>query len=637
MGNDGGSIPKRIELVKEKQKEVRPDQNALKIATWFFCALSKRLLQEPVVVCGLGKLYNKDAVIEYLLNKNVYGDGDTICSHISTMKDVKALKLAANPAFKDTNGASIAHFDQGMVSRFICPITMKEMNGKVKFVYLETCGCVFSEQGLKEVPSSSCIQCSKPFKQENIITINPSHAEQEQQESAEDNVIAESSSSASRNKRKREGNSEQSILKKPAIELEVGVTASSSGHSGIGGNSVTAVVNQKVQEHLVNTSSKNKQSKAIQSIYSQKKDKRVTESYLVRAQIEHKHQFKSILKMSREAETPPPLFRSGPGSSGTSKTFSFLAPHYKDFINDDETFGEGDSFFGSAKRLTSPMIGRQTLYTPSRKVSFTSILDKVSPIKFNGQFGPSRDVIIEKLTTKSPLREQKKINFLENITNVKFGADKSVKNRVNAPQAKKKVVNKTINITTAAARAKKVTIPKEFNFSKRFDKPQVKKIHSQGIQKRQPFKKPGKDLKVPPKGLKISKCLDKPHARRNYPMNKSQRVRQPVKKSGTDSTVTIPKEFNFSKRLDKPRRTNVKNFPTRKTNGIQKRRPVKTILTIPKPFRFHVGNRSKVVNDHSPKSPFISLAEQVQHFTNKTPDRFKSKTVTMKLRANKQT
>jgi hypothetical protein len=43
MGNDGGSIPKRIELVKEKQKEVRPDQNAMKIATWFFCALSKVL------------------------------------------------------------------------------------------------------------------------------------------------------------------------------------------------------------------------------------------------------------------------------------------------------------------------------------------------------------------------------------------------------------------------------------------------------------------------------------------------------------------------------------------------------------------------------------------------------------------
>jgi len=310
MGNDGGSIPKRIELVKEKQKEVRPDQNALKIATWYFCALSKKPLQDPVVACALGKLYNKDAIIEYLLNKNAYGDGDIICSHISNMKDVKPLKLAANPAFKETNGASIAHFDQGMVSRFVCPITLKEMNGKLKFVYLNTCGCVFSEQGLKEVPSSTCIQCGKSFKQENIITLNPSPAEQEKlkisleerrtkakekkekkknkaitKQDSDECVIAESSSStAPDNKRKRENNSEEDSKQSSSKKSEVSVAgnSSSSVNGGIGGNSVAAVVNQKVQEHLVNTSSKTKQSKAIQSIYSKKKDDNVTESYLVR-------------------------------------------------------------------------------------------------------------------------------------------------------------------------------------------------------------------------------------------------------------------------------------------------------------------------------------------------------------------
>ncbi|EXX71425.1 DUF602-domain-containing protein [Rhizophagus irregularis] len=306
MGNDGGSIPKRIELVKEKKKEVRPDQNAMKIATWFYCALSKKLLQDPVVACALGKLYNKDAIIEYLLNKNAYGDGDIICSHISNLKDVKPLKLAANPAFKETTGASIAHFDQGMVSRFVCPITLKEMNGKLKFVYLNTCGCVFSEQGLKEVPSSTCIQCGKPFKQDDIITLNPSPAEQEKlkialeerktkakekkkknktitkQDSSEDMIAESSSSTAPNKKRKRENNNEedskQSSSKKPLVKSEVNVTT----NSGIGGNSVAAVVNQKVQEHLVNTSAKTKQSKAIQSIYSKKKDDTVTESYLVR-------------------------------------------------------------------------------------------------------------------------------------------------------------------------------------------------------------------------------------------------------------------------------------------------------------------------------------------------------------------
>nr|CAG8597809.1 6484_t:CDS:2 [Entrophospora candida] len=155
MGNDGGSIPKRNELVKEKQKEVRPDQNALTIAIWFFCALSKRPLQEPVVSCALGKLYNKDAIIEYLLNNSAYGDGDTICSHINSLKDVVTLKLTTNLIYKENPNS---HSDQGMTSKFVCPITMKEMNGKLKFVYLNTCGCTFSEQGLKEVPSDTCIQ-----------------------------------------------------------------------------------------------------------------------------------------------------------------------------------------------------------------------------------------------------------------------------------------------------------------------------------------------------------------------------------------------------------------------------------------------------------------------------------------------
>ncbi|CAG8699233.1 13663_t:CDS:2, partial [Acaulospora morrowiae] len=245
MGNDGGSIPKRIELVKEKQKEVRPDQNALKIATWFFCVLSKRLLQDPVVSCALGKLYNKDAIIEYLLNKSSYGDGDIICSHITSLKDVKALNLTPNPAFKESSAASIAHFDQGMVSRFICPITRKEMNGKLKFVYLNTCGCVFSEQGLKEIPSETSTSSSG----------------------------GNTNSASGDNKRKIGDDSSNSQPQKKLVVEPHNVNSSLPA---------TAVVNQKVKENLPTNSTRVKQSKAIQSIYSKKKDNGVAESYLVR-------------------------------------------------------------------------------------------------------------------------------------------------------------------------------------------------------------------------------------------------------------------------------------------------------------------------------------------------------------------
>lgn len=46
----------------------------------------QRKLQEPVVACALGKLYNKDSIIEYLLDKSAYGDGKTICGHIRSLK-----------------------------------------------------------------------------------------------------------------------------------------------------------------------------------------------------------------------------------------------------------------------------------------------------------------------------------------------------------------------------------------------------------------------------------------------------------------------------------------------------------------------------------------------------------------------
>ncbi|CAG8539052.1 3964_t:CDS:2 [Ambispora gerdemannii] len=330
MGNDGGSIPKRIELVKEKKKKVKPDQNALTIATWFFCALSKRVLREPIVACRLGKLYNKDAIIEFLLNKSAYGDGDIICSHISGLKDLTTLKLTPNPAFKETSNANTAHFEPGIVSPFICPITRKEMNGKSKFVYIEKCGCVFSEQGLKEVPSSNCLQCAKPFTPENIITINPSAEEQESLKGAllekkirakekkdkkkqkaststDEQVVKHESSNAlgtsttltdtvkspennqiiHDNKRKLSdedvselGNSKRIAVEKPK--------ASTTTANVVSGSSAAAAVNKKVKEQLANSPTKAKQSKAIQSIYSKKSDSGVSDSYLVKAKCRSK-------------------------------------------------------------------------------------------------------------------------------------------------------------------------------------------------------------------------------------------------------------------------------------------------------------------------------------------------------------
>jgi len=217
MGNDGGSIPDRRDLVRNKPKAEQADKANQTRARWFFCALSKRRLQEPIVSCALGKLYNKDSILEYLLDKSAYGDGEKICGHIRSLKDVKTLTLTPNPA-PPAPASTSAPTER---PQFVCPLTLKEMNGVQPFVYIATCGCVFTQAGLKTVsgassssppPSSDtgkdvkeqkdegrednvsatqqldvCPQCATKYdRAEDIITLNPSPSEEESMRAAMD-------------------------------------------------------------------------------------------------------------------------------------------------------------------------------------------------------------------------------------------------------------------------------------------------------------------------------------------------------------------------------------------------------------------------------------------------------------------
>ncbi|KAK7036483.1 Replication termination factor 2 [Paramarasmius palmivorus] len=179
MGNDGGSIPDRRDLVKSKPKAEQADKANQTRARWFFCALSKRPLQEPVVSCALGKLYNKDAILEYLLDKSTYGDGEKICGHVRSLKDVKTLNLTPNPTAASAS-------DSTERAKFVCPLTLKEMIGSQPFVYIAACGCVFSQAGLKTIGTSEgkldtgssqlhlCPQCSAKYSQaDNVLILNP--------------------------------------------------------------------------------------------------------------------------------------------------------------------------------------------------------------------------------------------------------------------------------------------------------------------------------------------------------------------------------------------------------------------------------------------------------------------------------
>lgn len=116
---------------------------------------------------ALGKLYNKDALLEFLLapppsaenpvSSRPFGaDGLLAAGHLRSLKDVHPLRLTPASSSGAQSIASASNADSGGQVEYgkavyECPITLRGMNGSTKFVYIRGCGCVASEVGLREV------------------------------------------------------------------------------------------------------------------------------------------------------------------------------------------------------------------------------------------------------------------------------------------------------------------------------------------------------------------------------------------------------------------------------------------------------------------------------------------------------
>ncbi|XP_060628053.1 replication termination factor 2 [Anolis sagrei] len=173
MGCDGGTIPKRHELVKGPRKVEKVDKNAELVAQWYYCTLSQEKLSRPIVACELGRLYNKDAIIEFLLDKSSDKVLMEAASHIKSIKNVIELKLTDNPAWTGDKGNTKGDkYDDIQSACFICPVVGLEMNGRHRFCFLRNCGCVFSERALKEIKTEACHKCGIPFQEEDVIVLN---------------------------------------------------------------------------------------------------------------------------------------------------------------------------------------------------------------------------------------------------------------------------------------------------------------------------------------------------------------------------------------------------------------------------------------------------------------------------------
>ncbi|CAL4211708.1 unnamed protein product, partial [Meganyctiphanes norvegica] len=198
MGCDGGTIPRRDELVKTKQKPEEKDKVSERLYRWRHCAVSQTTLKRPIVACEMGRLYNKDEVITRLLEKAE----DPVMEHIRGLKDIKELNLTLNPAYEGSGSTMGDSNSCDQTAEYICPVSSQEMNGSHRFSFMWNCGCVMSERALKEVKSEVCNKCGGPYNKDDVIPLNPSEEEQDWNKSC---MLSRRAKAKAAKKAKKEG------------------------------------------------------------------------------------------------------------------------------------------------------------------------------------------------------------------------------------------------------------------------------------------------------------------------------------------------------------------------------------------------------------------------------------------------
>lgn len=155
MGNDGGSLPKRCDQVRDRTKEIKKDYISMNKSRSMLCAISNSKLKKPIVGCRMGYQYNKEVVIKNQLNKTV----PRAFKHIAKTKHIRNINATENP-------------EKGSVFPFICPLSQIEFNGLTKSVFIWSCGCMMSYKVVQNIKDGKghCANCNKIYEKEDIIS-----------------------------------------------------------------------------------------------------------------------------------------------------------------------------------------------------------------------------------------------------------------------------------------------------------------------------------------------------------------------------------------------------------------------------------------------------------------------------------
>jgi|LauGreDrversion2_3_1035106.scaffolds.fasta_scaffold164535_1 Rtf2 RING-finger len=137
MGGDGGTHASSRQFIRgckidkpelDDSKSIKERQHRKATS----CAQSAVALEEPVVICQLGNLYNKEAMVCALINKTL----NPSFAHIRGLKDLKQTIFSMNPGYAPA--ATDANEDS--VAKYVCPITRQDFNGYHPFVLIWSTG-----------------------------------------------------------------------------------------------------------------------------------------------------------------------------------------------------------------------------------------------------------------------------------------------------------------------------------------------------------------------------------------------------------------------------------------------------------------------------------------------------------------
>lgn len=150
---------------------------------WSTCSLSNQPLQPPIVADYLGRLYNREAVLEFLLSRggafvdnmaqhrylNQQRASKFGYEHLQSTRDIFPVHLtevSARPAAERPTAT-----DAEAAERFVCPVTHLHSTS-YPFVAITACGHVFSDRAVKQMSDLSCATCGTIFSESQLIPIN---------------------------------------------------------------------------------------------------------------------------------------------------------------------------------------------------------------------------------------------------------------------------------------------------------------------------------------------------------------------------------------------------------------------------------------------------------------------------------